>query len=156
PSQVFLRDPAAGPTETETSRRLLMGDIARVTDDEVELDIEVVGSAPIGRLDIYDGLDLLETVRPYTAADLGRRVRLVYEGAEYRGRARTTTWDGSLTIDGAQIERAAVINNWNLDRGVQSQDASGLTWKAVTTGNYGAIDLWLDGAAGRPALEHHQ
>src|SRR5690349_14536672 len=30
PSQVFLRDPAAGPTETETSRRLLMGDIARV------------------------------------------------------------------------------------------------------------------------------
>ncbi len=26
---------------------------------------------------------------------------------------------------------------------------SGLTWKAVTTGNYGAIDLWLDGAAGR-------
>ena len=72
----------------------LMGDIARVADGEVELAIEVIGSAPIERLDIYDGLDLIETVRPYAAGDLGRRVRLVYEGAEYRGRARTTTWDG--------------------------------------------------------------
>ena len=51
-------------------------------------------------------------------------MRLVYEGAEYRGRARTTTWDGSLTIEGNRIVRTAVINNWNLDRGIQSQDAT--------------------------------
>ena len=96
PAEVFLRDPAAGPATSEKAQRLLMGDIAKVTDGEVELAIEVIGSAPIERLDIYDGLDLIETVRPYGAGDLGRRVRLVYEGAEYRGRARTTTWDGSL------------------------------------------------------------
>ncbi len=83
-----------------------MGDIARVADGEVELAIEVVGSAPIERLDIYDGLDLIETVRPYGAADLGARVRLVYEGAEYRGRARTTTWDGSLTVEGNEASCA--------------------------------------------------
>ena len=82
-----------------------MGDIARVADDEVDLVIEVVGSAPIERLDIFDGLDLIETMRPYVRGDLGRRVRLVYEGAEYRGRARTTTWDGSLS-DRRQPHRA--------------------------------------------------
>jgi hypothetical protein len=71
-------------------------------------------------------------------------VRLVYEGAEYRGRARTTTWDGSLEIVGNRILRTAVVNNWNLDRGIQRQDARSLAWKAVTTGNYGAIDLWLE------------
>ena len=153
PAEVFLRDPAAGPTTYERAQRLIMGDIARIADDEVELDIEVVGSAPIERLDIYDGLDLIETVRPYAASDLGRRVRLVYEGAEYRGRARTATWDGSLAIEGARIERTAVINNWNLDRGIQSQDASAVTWKAVTTGNYGAIDLWLDSASGHLSFQ---
>jgi hypothetical protein len=126
-----------------------MGDIARVADDEVELAIEVIGSAPIERLDIYDGLDLIETVRPYAESDLGRRVRLVYTGAEYRGRARTTTWDGALLVTGNRIARSAVINNWNLDRGIREQDAISATWKAVTTGNYGAIDLWLeDGADG--------
>jgi hypothetical protein len=81
-------------------------------------------------------------------------VRLVYSGAEYRGRARTTTWEGSLGIDGNRILRTDVINNWNLDRGIQKQDATGVTWKAVTTGNYGAIDLWLDQpAAGRLNFE---
>jgi hypothetical protein len=149
PAEVFLRDPAAGAAQSERAQRMLMGDIARVADDAVELAIEVVGSAPIERLDIYDGLDLLETVRPYAAADLGSRVRLVYEGAEYRGRARTTTWDGALSLAGARILRTSIINNWNLDRGIQSQDATGVTWKAVTTGNYGGIDLWLDRADGR-------
>ena len=154
PAELFLRDPAAGPVISETAPRLLMGDIARVADDEVELAVEVIGSAPIERLDIYDGLDLVETVRPYGQGDLGRRVRIVYSGAEYRGRARTTTWDGALAIDGNRIARAAVINNWNLDRGIQKQDATGVTWKAVTTGNYGAIDLWLDQpVAGRLSFE---
>lgn len=154
PAEVFLRDPAAGPAKSEKTQHLLMGDIAKVADGEVELAIEVIGSAPIERIDIYDGLDLIETVRPYGPSDLGGRVRLVYEGAEYRGRARTTTWDGSLRIEGNRILRTAVINNWNLDRGIQSQDEAGLSWKAVTTGNYGAIDLWLaDPATGRLAFK---
>ena len=144
--EVFERDPSLGPARGEPTRRLIMGDIARVADGEVELVIEVVGSAPIERLDIYDGLDHLETVRPYAAADLGARVRIVYEGAEYRGRARTTTWDGSLTLAGNRIVRTAVINSWNLDRGVRRQDDKSVGWKAVTTGNFGAIDLWLETA----------
>jgi hypothetical protein len=105
--------------------------------------IDIVGSAPIERIDIFDGLDHLETVWAYSVRDLGSRVRLVYEGAEYRGRARTTTWDGTLTVEGNAILRSSVINNWNLDRGILKQTANGLVWKAVTTGNYGAIDLWL-------------
>ncbi len=152
-AQVFERDPAAGPARSVPSRELLMGDIARVADAEVELAVEVIGTAPIERLDIHDGLGLIETVRPYAASDLGARVRLVYEGAEYRGRARTTTWDGSLEMAGNRILRTAVINNWNLDRGIQRQDATALAWKAVTTGNYGAIDLWLaDPGAGSLAF----
>ena len=63
--EVFERDPALGPSRAEKARRLIMGDIARVADDEVEFTIDVAGSAPIERLDIYDGLDLIETVRPY-------------------------------------------------------------------------------------------
>ncbi|MBS0244368.1 MAG: DUF3604 domain-containing protein, partial [Proteobacteria bacterium] len=81
-------------------------------------------------------------------------VRLIYEGAEYRGRARTTNWDGELSIEGNEIVRAQVINNWNLDRGLQKQTAHKLEWKAVTTGNFGAIDIWLkDGLQGKISFE---
>ena len=144
PAARYDRDPAlAGAASTQPTHQLLMGDIARVRDGTVELIADVAGSTPIERLDIFDGLDLLETVRPYGDADLGARIRLVYEGAEYRGRARATTWDGVLQITGNRILRSAVINNWNLDRGIRRQDEHGLAWNAVTTGNYGAIDLWL-------------
>jgi hypothetical protein len=146
--EVFERDPALGPSRTAPARRLIMGDIARVVGDAVEFSVDVMCSAPIERIDIYDGLDLVETVRPYAGARLSNRVRLTYEGAEYRGRARTTTWDGSLTVEGNRILRTAVVNNWNLDRGIFEQDDSHVAWRAVTTGNYGAIDLWLESAVG--------
>lgn len=142
--QVYERDPLLGPTQVETTRQLIMGDIASVDQETVDLVVNVAASAPIERLDIFDGLDGLETVRFYDNQALSNRVRLVYEGAEYRGRARTTNWDGSLTIGGNRILRTSVINSWNLDRGIQKQDHSTVSWKAVTTGNYGAIDLWLE------------
>ena len=143
-AEVFAADPAAGATTSSPTRQLLMGDIARVRDEEVTLTVEVIGSAAIERLDIWDGLEHVETIRPYGDAELGARIRLIWEGAEYRGRARTTTWDGSLSIDGNSIVRATVINNWNLERGIVSQAPDRLSWKAVTTGNYGGLDLWLE------------
>jgi hypothetical protein len=147
---LFMRDPQLFENPaTERARRAGMGDIARVTDEDVELHVEVVASGPIERVDIFDGTELVETIRTYGRGDLGRRVRLTYEGAEYRGRARTTVWDGSLAISGNAIADARMFNNWNQDRGIHDQSDDGLAWKAVTTGNFGGIDLWLrDAGAG--------
>jgi len=141
----YDRDPALfAEASSAQQKTLLMGDIAKVSDDEVSLAIEAVGSAPIEKIDVFDGTELIHTYRPYGEADLGNRVRMTYSGAEYRGRSRTTTWDGDLTIAGNTIANAEMFNNWNLDRGIQSQTDNSLQWKAVTTGNYGGIDLWLD------------
>jgi hypothetical protein len=142
-AELFHRNPDIGPCTSETVRRVIMGDIARVADDAVELEIDVAGSAPIERLDIFDGLDLIETIRPYTEADLGARLRMIYEGAEYRGRSRTTVWDGDLTVTGNGIDAATMLNNWNLDRGIREQAAGRLAWKSVTTGNFGGLDLTM-------------
>lgn len=150
---VFARDPAHGEAGVTRSQVAIMGDIARTTDDEVVLAVDVHGSAPIERVDIFDGLDLIETFRPYGPADLGRGVRLAYTGAEYRGRARTTTWDGRLRLEGPQLAGARVFNNWNLDRGIVRQDERGLDFRAVTTGNYGGIDLDLAAPAGSLSFE---
>ncbi len=142
--ECFHRDPDLQDTMSAPVNELIMGDIARVTSEEVELSINVIGSAPIERLDIYDGLDHIATYRPYEDKDLGRRIRLTYKGAEYRGRARTTTWDGHLTLEGNTIEYGEMFNNWNLDRGFEIDGPRNAHWKAVTTGNYGGVDLWLD------------
>jgi hypothetical protein len=77
-------------------------------------------------------------------------VRIVYEGAATRGRSRTLLWDGHITVDGNAIETATILNNWNLDRGIQELSPDRLRWSAVTTGNYGAIDLFLK----QPSIGH--
>jgi hypothetical protein len=147
--EVFERDPDVfADAASSQGPQAIMGDIVRVTDDEVELHVDVAGSAGIEKIDLHDGLDLIETWRPHGDAAPGRCVRLTFSGAEYRGRSRTTTWDGELSITGNRITGADMINNWNLDRGIRQQTADGLSWKAVTSGNYCCIDVWLDAASG--------
>ncbi len=152
---VFLRDPMIFPDAPyEPTHRLIMGDIARVPSGDVELVVHATGSAPIERLDIFDGLDLIETIRPYGKGDLGARIRVIHEGAEYRGRARTTIWDGHLGLTGNTIRHAEMLNNWNLDRGIHTRTGSEIKWKAVTTGNFGGLDLQLaDREAGHLSIE---
>ena len=149
-SKLFLQDPSAfSDAVSQDESSLMMGDIAQVTDNEVELSVDVIGSSAVERIDVFDGLQLIATHRPYDEGDLGNRFRLTYSGAEYRGRSRTTDWSGELTIENCEISRAEMFNNWNLDRGIQNSTTHSLDWKAVTSGNYGGIDLWLNGTGGR-------
>jgi hypothetical protein len=83
-------------------------------------------------------------VRPYADADLGRRVRVLWQGAEYRGRGRETMWRGKLALEGNRITGFAPVNFLNPERTIM-EIAPGmvLTWDSVTTGNLAGIDLWL-------------
>ena len=81
-------------------REACMGDIIRPGNVPMRLAVEVIGTAPIDRVDVLHGTRVAQTVRPFAAADLGRRVRVLWQGAEYRGRGRETMWQGKLTLTG--------------------------------------------------------
>ena len=108
---------------------------------------EVIGTAPIERVEILHGTSVAQTFRPYRASDLGRRVRVLWQGAEYRGRGRETLWQGQLKVRGNRIARFEQVNFLNPERKVSEMSAgTALTWSSVTTGNLAGIDLWLDEA----------
>ncbi len=108
---------------------------------------EVIGTAPIERVDVLHGKQVVQTVRPYAAADLGCRVRVLWQGAEYRGRGRETMWIGKLTVADNRFVRFAAVNFLNPERKVQeTAPGTALTWNSVTTGNLAGIDVWLDEA----------
>jgi hypothetical protein len=121
----------------------MMGDILCSADEAVEFTVEAVASAPIERLEIRNGLDVIETWRPYDDAAIGRRIRVIWEGSEYRGRGRQTIWDGGCVLAGNRFERIAPINLWNLDKRLTQTSATTLTWEALTTGGFGGFDAWL-------------
>ena len=88
-------------------------------------------------------------------SDLGDRIRVIWEGAEYRGRFREVIWDGTATFKDNEIVEARPINFFNRDKTLVRFGANRLSWKALTTGNFGGFDAVLkDGKAGRLHIEH--
>jgi hypothetical protein len=145
PVASFAEDPQlTSSAEASFVREAVMGDIIRPGLVPMQLAAEVMGTAPIERVDVLHGMRIVQTVRPYGASELGRRVRVLWQGAEYRGRGRETHWQGKLAIDGNRFARFAPVNFLNPERRIrETTPGSTLVWNSVTTGNLAGIDLWL-------------
>ena len=142
-AKLYDADPNLGATQHRPGRRAMMGDIVQSDADTVEFTVEAHASAPIERLEIRNGLEVLETWRPFDDAALGRRIRVIWEGSEYRGRGRQTIWDGGCTVEGNSVVGFAPINMWNLDKKIVQTGPGSLSWTALTTGGFGGFDAWL-------------
>jgi hypothetical protein len=141
----FSEDPQFAPAQEVSVRQALMGDIIRPGGVPMRLEAEVIGTAPIERVDVLHGAQVVQTARPYGASDLGRRVRVLWQGAECRGRGRETHWHGRLAVTDNRFSRFAPVNFLNPERQVlETTTSTALAWTSVTTGNLAGIDVWLD------------
>ena len=145
-AQLFDDDPRLGDVASKPVRSAMMGDILRSNDASVTFSIDVHGSAPIERIDIRNGLDTLEVYRPYSESDLGRRIRVIWEGSEYRGRGRETIWDGHAELTGNTFESLTPINRFNLDKRFEQSAPGRVDWSALTTGGFGGFEALLQDA----------
>ncbi|MDA0655123.1 MAG: DUF3604 domain-containing protein [Proteobacteria bacterium] len=141
---LYHDDPNLGPAVGKAASTAMIGDIVHLPQGGAELSVDIVAAAPIERVDIFNGLDHVETIRPYTKDELGNRIRVVWEGAEYRGRFRQVIWDGSAQLSENKITGAAPINFFNRDKTLDRVGDSGLQWRALTTGNIGGFDIWVE------------
>lgn len=144
PARVFERDPRVGGAEFTRSNTLMMGDIAAVQDDQAQVSVQVQTQSPILSVDILRGTETLERCLPYGLSDLGRRYRICFHGAEYRGRGRQTTWTGQVEVTGANINQFKTINAWNHDRKLEWSGKGLVEFDLLTTGNFVGFDIWLD------------
>jgi len=141
----FSEDPKLGAAKEFLVREAMMGDIVRPGSVPMKLSVEAIGTAPLERMDVFHGTELVQSARPFAGTELGRRVRVLWQGAEYRGRGRETVWQGKLEVTGNRIISFAPVNFLNPERKVQEViPGTALSWTSVTTGNLAGIDLWLD------------
>ena len=144
-SVVFSDDPKLGPVSEKTPQTAIIGDIVRASGTAVGLDVDAVGSAPIERVTFFNGAEPVATVRGYDADQLGRRVRVLFEGAEYRGRGRETFWRGTARLLGNRFTQSRAINFFNADKPLKlAHDGASVEFDTVTTGNFSGFDLWLE------------
>ena len=120
-----------------------MGSVPKVDDASIPtFQIKVSGTAPIERIEIRNAMTVLKTVRPYGKDDLSNRVKLLWQGAEVRGRGRQVTWDGELKLTGNRISDFETINFWNPEKRCEQLSGRHLKWQSITTG--GVAGLILD------------
>ena len=144
PADLHRDDPALGGIPTGRATEAGLGAIlANMQDRAVTFDAEVIAGSPIERIEIRNRMVLLEVWRPYAATELGRRVRVLWEGAEYGGRGRETMWKGELTLSGNRWDRARAINRFNLDRRFDATP-QGLAFDGVTTGGFMGLEAVLE------------
>jgi hypothetical protein len=120
----------------------MMGDVVQVDEHSPMLSIRAVGTAPIERIEVFNGLQVVNTFRSYATADLGCRYKIVWSGAEVRGRARMATWDGQLSVQGNALLGVRPINFMNPDRQPEV-GKNRVSWASVTTGGVAGLILTL-------------
>jgi hypothetical protein len=130
--------------ETEDGQIAMIGDIVNTETNSAQLHVKVVGTAPIECVQIRNGLEVVKTLRPFDKADLGNRVKIVWSGAERRGRFRSVRWDGGLQVHGNTILNAVPVNFWNADCPLVKKGNDRLEWQSVTTGGLCGVILTLE------------
>jgi len=148
PARLFESDPRLGEAPSGPADTAMMGDIVAVGDDGFEVRVSAQTQSPLLSIDILRGTEVVGTVRPYGPEALGRRYRICFHGAEYRGRGRQTSWKGHARLRDARIERFETINAWNHDMPLRMSGADLVEFDVRTTGNFVGFDIWLDKAAG--------
>ena len=128
---------------TADGRSAMMGDVIHTGAGTARLYVRVVGTAPIESVEVRNGLEMVETLRPYGEDDLGSRVKIVWSGAEVRGRARSVVWDGGLRVRDNIIVNVTPINFWNANQPLEKVGNNQLAWKSVTTGGVAGVILTL-------------
>jgi len=125
-------------------RQAMMGDVIDAGHGTPTLKVRVIGTAPLDRVEVRNGLEIIRTLRPFGAAELGRRIAVLWSGAEVRGRARAATWDGSLTVQGNRILSYVPINFWNPLQPLRQVSPHRLEWQSITTGGLAGTILELE------------
>jgi len=143
-AELFSDDPNLGNVSSAMVTQAMMGDILCCSDAEIEFSMDVHAPSPIERIDIRNGLETLEVFRPYSDSDLGSRIRVLWEGSEYRGRGRETIWDGYAELSGNSFKSVDPVNRYNLDKQFEQTTESRLEWQALTTGGFGGFDAVLN------------
>ncbi len=133
--------------------KAMMGDVLPGGRAGAVLRVRVIGTAPVERVEVFNGLEIVQTLTPYAPEDLGRRIKLMWSGAEVRGRARMTSWDGGLTVTGNSILSLRPVNFWNPDEQPRLFRGGRIEWKSVTTGGACGLILTLSGAGGKLRFE---
>ncbi|MHC4917942.1 MAG: DUF3604 domain-containing protein [Planctomycetota bacterium] len=130
--------------------RAIMGDVLRAPKAcALRLRVSVLGTAPIERVEVFNGLRRIAVRAPKPSPGAPRAVKVLTAGSAFRGRARVIEWRGTLRAVGARIGRMELVNFLNPLKRPRKVSPTEVDWQSVTTGGAQGVMLHLDTMRGR-------
>ena len=130
--------------EAPDGKKILMGSEGTYAPG-MKLFLDAAAAGPLEKIEIRSGKRVLKTIFPEgNSPCTGKRVKVVWSGAEVKGRARMAVWDGTLSLTGNSIENFDGINFWNPEKGIERKNKSTLAWASITTGSDAGCVLILE------------
>ncbi len=107
--------------------------------------VEVLGTAPLETVELRRGLEVIYS-HPLAEPKEDERplLKLVWEGARRKWRARPTIWHGSLSLQGGRILSAETFAFDSPDQGIVDQTENKISWRSSTAGDPDGLFLDLD------------
>ena len=165
----YEKDPSIHPILKRERKNAHMGDIFGISEDHdvlLTLSVVIASSSPIERLELFNGTQLITTIRPYlySSQELENipiritlndpkvilepieklsRIRVRWEGAEFRARMRNASWKGSVEFQNNKIIEYRSFNFWNEDTPLLCKQENKLFWDTYTSGNIQGFDVQL-------------
>ena len=139
---------------TDNGQKAIMGDVLEAK--TASLNVKINGTAPIDYVEIHNGSEIIKTMRPYREEDLDNKIKIIWSGAEVRGRDRKSSWDGMLKINGNKIKSFTPVNFWNPDSQPVQINSDEISWKSITTGGVTGIILELENSKGELQINTEQ
>ena len=126
-----------------------MGSVLTSQTDPIQLTAQITGSTPLESLQLYQGTQVIQEVRPAAFENLtqSNHIRVSWQGSRERGRQRRVTWDGELRVEGCHIESVALFSFDMIADGIIDQSAERITFASKTTGDRDGLDLILNDAS---------
>ena len=142
---VWSRDPAVyGDAEAEAAETADMGAIVTCAGPAARLSFAVEAASPVEKVEVRNGAETVEVLRPYGPGDLGPRLLVRMSGAERRGKGALCRWRGEAVLDGAAIAGFRPVCAWNPELPCERMDAHRVAFEARTAGNMTGFDLELE------------
>lgn len=116
-------------------------------DGSLEMGVVVCGTAPIEKVDVFKGTEIVHTF-PEDIPREENRVRIAWSGQRILARNRLARWDGGVTVNGGRILGTEGFAFDSASEGIQLATEKEVTWTSVTTGDADGVILTLDDSPG--------
>ena len=122
-----------------------MGAVIEVDSESVPtLRVQVAGTDALQWVEVCNAMQVIHTTCVQAVPATSSRFKLLWQGAEVRGRGRQVDWDGGLTVEGNSITGFRVVNFHNPEKVCRQVAPNRLEWQSMTTGGGAGVILELD------------